>query len=169
MRETDQPAAFVHFRVGSCGLSLRVREVEMVVRLRPRSELDRPIPGVDGALPLHGLVVPLVHLSRILEIEAEEPEMAVVATAKEHQVALGVNDVIGLYESPEIETDVRPVPGLGGRGVRQIHRLEGEIIFWLDMERIISEEGWDAIRSLGEMGTDGLLGDSTLGILGYDE
>lgn len=167
MTDAVQEGTFLHFRVGECELALEVTAVDEVVRLGTFTDLGRQIPGVDGAIPLHGQVVPVVYLSRLLEIEAEDPEKAVVARGKGRLVALGVDDVIGLYENPSLAPETTPIPGLLERGVRQIHRRGPEIICWLDVERIFSEEGWEAIRSLSEMETDGLLGDTTLDILGY--
>jgi hypothetical protein len=78
-----------------------------------------------------------------------------------------VDEILGLYERPEITAGAEPLPGLGDRGVRQIHRVGAEVICCLDLDRVLPEESWEAIRSLTEMETDGLLGDTTLGILGY--
>lgn len=163
----DGKQSFLHFRVGGCELALELDAVEEVIRLGRFTDLGRQIPGVDGAIPLHGQVVPLVFLSRLLRIETGEPAMAVVATGRERQVALGVDDVVGLYESPAIPGEDSIVPEMEHRGIRQIHQVGDEVVCWLDLDSVFSDEGWEAIRSLSEMGTDGLLGDTTLGILGY--
>lgn len=165
-RGAGEPS-FVHFRVGECDLALEVKAVEEVIRLGKFTDLGRRIPGVDGAIPLHGQVVPVVFLNRVLRIESGEPPMAVVATGRGHQVALGVDDVLGVYDKPTVHDEAPPLPVLEGRGVRQIHRIGRRMVCWIDLDGVFTEEGWEAIRSLSEMETDGLLGDTTLGILGY--
>jgi chemotaxis signal transduction protein len=167
MTRGDGEPSFVLFRVGGCDLALEVKAVEEVIRLGKFTDLGRRIPGVDGAIPLHGQVVPVVYLNRLLRIDSEDPPMAVVATGRGHQVALGVDEVMGVYEKPTVEDEGPLLPALEGRGVREIHRVGRRIVCWLDLDGVFSEEGWEAIRSLSEMETDGLLGDTTLGILGY--
>lgn len=167
MSAPSSVGSFLRFRVGDCELALEIEAVEKVIRLMEKRDLEAPIPGIDGTIPLHGQVVPVLFLSRLLGIQAGDPRMAVVALGRGHQVALGVNEVVGLYGGGDYVLDSSPVPGLRGRGVQGIHRVGLDLVSWLDIDGIFSEEKWEAIRSLSEMGTEGLLGDSTLDILGY--
>lgn len=167
MNEAPRNGTYLRFRVGDCGLALQIAAVDEVIRLGELTDLGRHIPGVDGAISLHGSVVPVAFLSRLLQIESGEPGMAVVAMGGGYPVALGVDEVLGLYDHPEQLEETSPIPGLAGQGVREIHRVGSDIVSWLDIDGIFDEESWEAIRSLSEMGTDGLLGDTTLGILGY--
>ena len=168
MTDAQDQISYLHFRVGGCDLALEIGRVEEVIRLGQFAEMRRRIPGIDGAIPLHGRVVPVILLSRLLQIEAGEPPMAVVARGRDHAIAFGVNEVIGLYQSPEVSAETAPILDLEYRGVREVHQIDGRIVCCLDLDRVFSEEGWMAIRSLSEMDTDGLLGERTIEILGYD-
>ena len=78
MRDDPRIGSFLRFRVGDCGLALQMAAVDEVIRLGELTDLGRHVPGVDGAIPLHGSVVPVAFLSRLLRIESGEPGMAVI-------------------------------------------------------------------------------------------
>ena len=157
----------VRFRVGRCDLSIEVGAVEEVIRLGGVADMKRHIPGVQGAIPYRGRVVPVIALGRILDIPGGEPTRAIVARGRGVRVALGVEDVVGLYERPQAPAEVPGAFGIRSGVIREFHNIGDGIVGWLDLERVFSEHDWEGFRSLAEIGTDGLLGDSTLEILGY--
>ena len=157
----------VHFRVGQCHLSLEVARVVEVIRLGGIADMKRHMPGVQGAISLHGHVVPVIQLAKILDVQGRTPKHAVVARGRHLELALGVDKVIGVYDKPERTNDVPGVVAVEHSVVREFHRIDGLIIGWMDLEKIFSEHDWEAIRSLSEIETDGLLGNTTLDILGY--
>ena len=167
MSENGNGMQLVHFRVGRCHLSLEVARVVEVIRLGGIADMKRHMPGVQGAISLHGRVVPVIQLARILDVQGHTPKHAVVARGRRVQLALGVDEVIGVYDRPARTSGVPNVVAVDHNVVREFHRVDRQIIGWMDLEKIFSEHDWEAIKSLSEIETDGLLGNSTLDILGY--
>lgn len=167
MSAVSEPVQLLRFRVGRCHLSLEVGLVEEVIRLGGVSDMKRHMPGVQGAIPLHGRVVPVIRLSKILDVKGRDPHHAIVARGRKMRLALGVDEVLGIYERPGVVSELPDLVAVDHSVVREFHRVDGDIIGWMDLESIFSEHDWEAIRSLSEIETDGLLGDGTLQILGY--
>lgn len=164
---TETVTTLLHFRVGDCDLALEIQIVDEVIRLSEVADMKRHMAGVQGALTLRGRVIPVIDLARILNIQGDMGSRAVVARGRGHRIILTVDEVIGIYDKPPPCGDVPRILGFDSEIIREFHWSDGRVVGWLDLERVFSEHDWEGIRSLSEIETDGLLGDSTLEILGY--
>jgi purine-binding chemotaxis protein CheW len=164
---TEEATTLVHFRVGECDLSLEIQIVDEVIRLAEVADMKRHMAGVQGALTLRGRVIPVIDLARILNIQGDMGDRAIVARGRGQRIILTVDEVIGIYEKPPPCGEVPRILGFDREIIREFHRTDGHVVGWLDLESVFSEHDWEGIRSLSEIEADGLLGDSTLEILGY--
>lgn len=138
-------------RSGGRVFALPLAQVAEILRPLPTEPVGGMPKFIDGISVIRGRPIPVVELNALLDWGAEGRGAArmIVVRAGNRQVALAVEDVIGvseldastLEEMPPLlqntETDL-----LGALGV-----LDGELLMVLQAARIIPEELWDRLQS----------------------
>jgi two-component system chemotaxis response regulator CheV len=153
---------------GYCGhYGVNVAKVLEIIRLQPATAMPQMRhPAVMGAFPHRdGKIVPLVHLARYLDKQSESTENSKIIVTEFNHIMTGflvsgVNRIHRLSWN-EVEEPGRFLQNASRNSITGVVRLEGRVVFILDMENIVAELDPSLRIHLGKL-PDAPTGDQTI-------
>lgn len=132
-------ATLLHFIVSHQAFALdvrAVREVQRIVAIRPVAGLP-PDTGLLGAIDVRGQTIPVLDLSRRMNLPAEpldtEDAALVLVQSQEQMLALPVEQAMRIVRIPGAEL---PAPNAGWDCVRGLIRISGALVTLLDAHKL---------------------------------
>ncbi len=112
-----------------------LKYVREVVRVKQYTIVPTTTEYVLGVFNLRGQIVPLLDISKILNVERESSETAIILNYNEEAVGFSVDNVVGVISVSDNE--MLPPPTEAGDYVKGVLRRDGELISILDTERVL--------------------------------
>lgn len=138
------------FRAGDRACALRVEEVSEVVPIAKLANLAGQPPLVDGFLNLRGEMIPVMQLSRLLNLPAEEPSLhAPIVIVRTPILVAGfvLDSVDGVAE--EFELDAERSRHLSFNGCADAEaRVGGESVTVLAAHRLLLEQERQCVMAI---------------------
>jgi two-component system chemotaxis response regulator CheV len=129
----------VEFNIGDVHYGVNVAKVREVIARVPVTDMPDQHPHVDGLFTLRGKVVPLINLSRALDVEGiAEPKNIIVTEINTYTTGFLVDGVARIHRISW--TKMEPAPDVSDKSlVVGIIRMEDRLILLLDFETIIAD------------------------------
>jgi len=112
-----------------------LKYVREVVRVKQYTIVPTTTEYVLGVFNLRGQIVPLLDISKILNVKRESSETAIILNYNEEAVGFSVDNVVGVISVSDNE--MLPPPTEAGDYVKGVLRRDGELISILDTERVL--------------------------------
>jgi len=125
----------VVFKLGKQMWGIDLKYVREVVRVKQYTIVPTTTEYVLGVFNLRGQIVPLLDISKILNVERESSETAIILNYNEEAVGFSVDNVVGVISVSDNE--MLPPPTEAGDYVKGVLRRDGELISILDTERVL--------------------------------
>jgi len=125
----------VVFKLGKQMWGIDLKYVREVVRVKQYTIVPTTTEYVLGVFNLRGQIVPLLDISKILNVERESSETAIILNYNEEAVGFSVDNVVGVINVSDNE--MLPPPTEAGDYVKGVLRRDGELISILDTERVL--------------------------------
>ena len=125
----------VVFKLGKQMWGIDLKYVREVVRVKQYTIVPTTTEYVLGVFNLRGQIVPLLNISKILNVERESSETAIILNYNEEAVGFSVDNVVGVISVSDNE--MLPPPTEAGDYVKGVLRRDGELISILDTERVL--------------------------------
>ena len=125
----------VVFKLGKQMWGIDLKYVREVVRVKQYTIVPTTTEYVLGVFNLRGQIVPLLDISKILNVKRESSETAIILNYNEEAVGFSVDNVVGVISVSDNE--MLPPPTEAGDYVKGVLRRDGELISILDTERVL--------------------------------
>ncbi|MCD6114134.1 MAG: chemotaxis protein CheW [Thermoprotei archaeon] len=123
------------FKLGKQMWGIDLKYVREVVRVKQYTIVPTTTEYVLGVFNLRGQIVPLLDISKILNVKRESSETAIILNYNEEAVGFSVDNVVGVISVSDNE--MLPPPTEAGDYVKGVLRRDGELISILDTERVL--------------------------------
>jgi purine-binding chemotaxis protein CheW len=138
-------------RVGALQCALPLSSVVETMRPLPLQPLANTPDFVSGASIVRGQAVPVVDLARLLGVPARAPARIVLIRAHEHDVALAVDEVIGLKT---LTTEMlSAVPSLlstaASHAIEALGTLDMHLLLVLRTAHLVPDSVWPIVTDSG--------------------
>ncbi len=125
----------VVFKLGKQLWGIDLKYVREVVRVKQYTKVPTTTDYVLGVFNLRGQIVPLLDISKILNVERESSDTAIILNYNEEAAGFSVDSVVGVVSISDGE--VLPPPTEAGEYVKGVLKRDRELISVLDTERVL--------------------------------
>ncbi len=125
----------VVFKLGNQLWGIDLKYIREVVRVKQYTKVPSATDHVLGVFNLRGQIVPLLDISRILNVERDSSETAIILNYNDEAVGFSVDSVVGVISISDKE--VLPPPTEAGDYVKSVVRRGKELISVLDTARVL--------------------------------
>ncbi|MES2692286.1 MAG: chemotaxis protein CheW [Verrucomicrobiota bacterium] len=143
--------SLVVFRLDDQRYAIGLTAVERVLRMVEISPFPKAPEIVSGAIDLHGELLPVLNIRRRFRLLERAPtvrDLLVIARTRRRRVALIVDEVEGVFETPASERVAADTVAPGLEYLRGVTRLEPHgLVFIHDLETFLSLDEEKALEA----------------------
>ncbi|MDQ0286809.1 purine-binding chemotaxis protein CheW [Desulfofundulus luciae] len=130
----------VIFELGGQEYGLPIKETREIIRLAKVSKLPGAPAHMEGIINLRGSILPVINLSRLLDLPLSDQEQDMRIIVAEHGdrkagLIVGRVNEVGVYSEEELET---PLAGDEARYIKAVINKGNRLWLLLNLEKVFS-------------------------------
>ncbi|TAK22090.1 MAG: chemotaxis protein CheW [Chloroflexota bacterium] len=151
MTETTAPGLYLLCRVRGALCALPLEHVVETMRPLPVEPLAGTPPFVRGVSIIRGVPLPVVDAALLVNAQHDDPARFVTLRVGGRQVALAVNEVVGVRAiKPEGFHDLPPLlREVAADVITSIGALDHELLLTLQSARLVPDSVWATVEAVG--------------------
>lgn len=125
--------------------ALDIMEIERILAYDETTKIPEMPSFIDGVMDYDGVILPVINLAKKFKLDCtgiKENSKVIVTKCDSKKIAIivdGVSEVIEVKEE-DIEENSGVAKGVSNKYVKGLIKLNGEIVIFLDMKFVLSEE-----------------------------